>query len=97
MTVAQMKKLYGGQGVAIVCPASKNDRTGFVESWDLLRLVSDIDAVEKAIAYYEQEGFVNVVPISMSEDIEIEGDLAAKYFRVFFDQNYLARFVIFMG
>ncbi len=54
----------------------------------------NIGDVEKAIQYYEDEGFLHVAPISLDDDVEIREALAARYFRVKFDRNYIARFII---
>ena len=95
MTIAQIKKLHYGKGIAIVAPASTNRKSGFVDQWDFLQLVADLEDVEKVIRYYESKGLVNVVPVPMSDDVEIREALAAKFCRVLFDQNYLARFILF--
>lgn len=96
MTIAQMRKMHDGEGVAICIPAKRNEKSGFVESWKLLQLVRQLREIEKTLAYYEAEGFAEAVPISMSDDIEITERLAAKYFRVLYGQNYPARIYFIM-
>lgn len=87
MTITQMRKKHSGKGVVIVIPNMRDAKTGFVESWKLLQVVPSLEEVEKVLAYYEGEGFADAVPISMNDDIEIKEKLAAKYFRVLFNQN----------
>lgn len=87
MTIAQMRKKYNGEGVAVCIPAKRNENSGFVESWKLLQIVHHVQDVEKTLAYYEAEGLAEAVPISMNDNIEITEKLAAKYYRVLFKQN----------
>lgn len=81
MTIAQMKKRYGGSGVAVCVPAMTDAGTGFVKSWRVLQIAGSLQDAAKAVDYYESEGFTGVVPVSMTPDIEITESLAAKYFR----------------
>lgn len=88
-----MRKKHGSKGIAI-CVPNKRDKQGFVLDWELLQIAADIGNVEEAIKHYEADGFLHVVPISLDDDVEIREKLAAKYFRVKFDQNFIARFII---
>lgn len=94
MTLVEIKRLCDYRGIAVVMPLARGS-TGFVESWDLLGLASDIDDAVRMMSDCEARGFFNAVPVSLSEDIVIEGALAAKFYRVLFDQNYLARLAVF--
>ena len=96
MTVAEMRKKYGGMGgsIAIAVP-SERGTNGFVREWSLLQIVHRVVDVAKAIRYYEEEGFIHVAPIPLDSGVELKEELAARYCRVFFDRNYLARFVLY--
>lgn len=95
MTIAQIRKLHRNEGVAIICAASTNAKSGFVDNWDFLQMVANLEDVEEVIASYEAKGLINVVPVSVSDDIEISGSLAAKFFRSYFCQECLLRFILY--
>jgi len=46
-------------------------------------VVDDVDAARAALKQFGSEGVTDAVPISTNESITIEGDLAARYFRVY--------------
>lgn len=77
MTIAQMRKKHDAEGVAICVPVMRDAKTGFVKRWNLLQIVSNVQDVEKVVAYYEGEGFADAVSISMRDDIETKENLAA--------------------
>ena len=49
-----------------------------------LQAVDTVDAARAALERLALDGVTDAVPVSTDEQIVFEGDLAARYFRVFF-------------
>lgn len=69
----------------------KRDDAGWVKSWTVLNTVRDVTDCEKALEYYEREGFDEVVAISTYPDTgedsnvlnpELPPRIVAKFYRV---------------
>lgn len=72
-------------GKVLLCrPFLRDVKTRRVVSWICLGVVDSIEAAREAIGRFELDGVADAVAISTSEEMEIVGDLAARYFRVFF-------------
>ncbi len=84
MTFQDLKRKHPGK-VCICRPHLRDAGSGQVVSWICLRTFTAVDAAEVALKRFEEEdGVTDAVLISTSNQIAIEGDLAARYSRVFF-------------
>lgn len=83
MTFQDLLRKYPGS-VCICCPFRRDTVSFRVLSWSCLVVVDTLDAVRDALELVGTLGAVNAVPISTSGELVIEGDLAARYVRVFF-------------
>ena len=87
LTFGRLKKRYANTIVLAVPKPRKflwNKKT--VKTWSVLQTVSNIADCEKAINYYENHGYCDVVPISthLQEEVDIPPYLVAKFFRVYY-------------
>ncbi len=57
--------------------------SGKVVSWICLRTFDRVDEAKEALKSFEQNGVTDAVFISTNKQISIEGDLAARYYRVY--------------
>lgn len=81
MTVQDLKREHPGR--VCICRPHLRDGSGRVVSWICLRTAGDVDAARAALERAEQDGATDAVLISTTRRITIEGDLAARYYRVF--------------
>ncbi|MBQ3497222.1 MAG: hypothetical protein IJA73_03745 [Oscillospiraceae bacterium] len=83
MTFQDLRREYPAS--VCICRPFLRDAASFrVFSWTCLAVVDTLDAVRDALARLIADGVVDAVPISTSEELVIDGDLAARYVRVFF-------------
>lgn len=83
MTYQDLCREYPGK-VCVCRPHLRDLKSRQVVSWICLQAVDTVDAAREAIGRFERDGVTDAVAISASEELVIEGDLAARYFRVFF-------------
>lgn len=83
MTFQDLRRKYPAS-VCICCPFRRDTVSFRVLSWTCLVVVDTLDAVRDALELVGTVGAVDAVPISTSEELVIEGDLAARYVRVLF-------------
>lgn len=75
----------GHPGKVCICqPHLRDLKSHRVVSWICLQAVDTVDAARAALERLDLDGVTDAVPVSTDEQIVIEGDLAARYFRVFF-------------
>ena len=78
-----LRRVHPGK-VCICQPHLRDLRSHRVVSWICLQAVDTVDAARAALERLDLDGVTDAVPVSTDEQIVIEGDLAARYFRVFF-------------
>lgn len=78
-----LKREYPGK-VCVCRPHLREVKRHRVVSWLCLEAVDRIEAARESLARFDQDGMTDAVAISASEELVIEGGLAARYFRVFF-------------
>lgn len=83
MTYQDLRREYP-EKICICRPHLRDVKSHRVVSWSCLEAVDSIKAAREEIERFELEGVADAVAISTSEEMEIEGNLAVKYFRVFF-------------
>ncbi len=83
MMFQDLRREHPGK-VCICRPHLRDVESHRVLSWVCLQAVVDVDAARAALKRLDSEGVTDAVPISTNESITIEGDLAARYFRVYF-------------
>lgn len=83
VTFSTMKFLHPNQ-VCVCCPAMWDNKCQRVATWFCLLAVSDIDTARAALARLELDGIRNLVAISTSDEVIINGDLATRFFRVYY-------------
>ncbi len=82
MTFQALKRKHPGR-VCVCRPHVRDAGSGQVVSWICLRTFAGVDAAREALTRYEGYGVTDAVLISTTDQIPIEGDLAARYSRVF--------------
>ena len=82
MTYQDLRREYP-EKICICRPHLRDVKSRRVVSWICLGVVDSIEAAQEAIERFELDGVADAVAISTSEEMEIVGGLAAKYFRVF--------------
>jgi len=82
MTLQDLRREHPGK-VCICRPHLREVKSHRVLSWICLQVVDGIDAARAALKRFDSEGVKDAVPISTNESITSEGDLAARYFRVY--------------
>lgn len=90
MTYQDLWRTHPGK-VCICRPFLRELKSHRVVSWTCLQAVESIEAARAALDRLTQEGVTDAVPISTTEKMSIHGDLAARYFRVFFGMKYYSR------
>lgn len=84
MTYSDMRRKYPGK-VCLCRPHLRDLKSRRVVSWQCLQIADDIAQAREALARLAlEEATDEVAIISTSEEIVIEGDLAARYFRVYY-------------
>ena len=82
MTLKAMKREHPGR-VCICRPHLRDAGSGRVVSWICLQTCDRVDTAREALKSFEQDGVTDAVLISTTNQISIEGDMAARYSRVF--------------
>lgn len=82
MTLKAMKREHPGR-VCICRPHLRDAGNGRVVSWICLQTFDRVDTAREALKSFEQDGVTDAVLISTTNQISIEGDMAARYSRVF--------------
>lgn len=82
MTYQDLRREYP-EKICICRPHLRDVKSRRVVSWICLGVVDSIEAAREEIERLKLDGVTDSVAISTSEEMEIEGDLAVKYFRVF--------------
>lgn len=82
MTYKDLRREYPGK-VCICRPHLRDVKSRRVVSWSCLGVVDSIEAAREEIERLKLDEVADAVAISTSEEMEIVGDLAARYFRVF--------------
>ncbi len=83
MTIQDLKDRHPGR-VCVCRPHLRDDKSGRVVSWICLQTFASVEDAGYALERFEhQSGVEDAVLISTSGLIPIEGELAAKYYRVF--------------
>lgn len=82
MTCQDLWRDHPGK-VCLCRPFLRDVKSRRVLSWSLLETVNTIEAARAALEHLALDGVTDVVPISTTEKMSIDGDLAARYFRVF--------------
>lgn len=82
MTLQDLKGRHPGR-VCICRPHLRDAENGQVVSWICLQTFAGIDAASAALKDFEQDGVTDAVLISATNRIPIEGELAARCYRVF--------------
>jgi len=82
MTFQALKREHPGR-VCVCRPHVRDAGSGQVTSWICLQTFPRIEAAEAALKRFEQDGVTDAVLISTTNQIPIEGELAARYSRVF--------------
>ena len=82
MTFQTLKREHPGK-ICICCPHLRDAGSGKVVSWICLRTFDRVDEAKEALKSFEQNGVTDAVFISTNRQISIEGDLAARYYRVY--------------
>lgn len=81
-TIDGMRFMHKGK--ICVCRPDLRDERNRVVTWHIVRVVDNVEAARAAIVRLELEGMSDLVAISPSETFDISGDLAAKFFRVYY-------------
>lgn len=81
MTFRALKREHPGR-VCICRPHLRDASSNQVVSWICLQTFDRIDTARKALEQFELDGAADAVLISTTNTITVEGDMAAKYFRV---------------
>ena len=82
MTFQALKREHPGR-VCICRPHFRDASSGRVVSWICLRTFDCVDSARAALERFERDGVTDAVLISTTKQIAIEGELAARYSRVF--------------
>ncbi len=82
MMFQDLRREHPGK-VCLCRPHLRDAKSHRVLSWICLQVVDGIDAARAALKRLDSEGVTDAAPISTNESITIEGDLAARYFRVY--------------
>ncbi|MCI9044940.1 MAG: hypothetical protein HFJ96_05990 [Peptococcaceae bacterium] len=82
MTFQTLKREHPGK-ICICRPHLRDAGSGKVVSWICLRTFDRVDEAKEALKSFEQNGVTDAVFISTNRQISIEGDLAARYYRVY--------------
>lgn len=82
MTYQDLWRTHPGK-VCICRPFLRELKSYHVVCWTCLQAVESIEATRAALDRLAQEGVTDAVPISTTEKMSINGDLAARYFRLF--------------
>ncbi len=82
MMFQDLRREHPGK-VCLCRPHLSDAKSHRVLSWKCLQEVDDVDAARAALKRLDSEDVTDAVPISTNENITIEGDLAARYFRVY--------------
>ncbi len=82
MTFQALKREHPGR-VCVCRPHIRDAGSGRVTSWICLQTFAGVDAARAALKRFEEDGVTDAVLISTSDQIPIEGELAARYSRVF--------------
>ncbi len=82
MMLQDLRREHPGK-VCLCRPHLSDAKSHRVLSWICLQAVDGIDAARAVLKRLDSEGVKDAVPISTTEQIVIEGDLAARYFRVY--------------
>ena len=69
--------------VCICRPRFRDAGNNHVLAWDCLETVDDVDAARGVLERLELDGVTDAVAISTTKRLVIDGDLAARYFRVY--------------
>lgn len=70
--------------ICICTPRLRDARNHRAVAWQVEELTDTVDEARRALERLDLNGANDAVPISTSEQIVIERDLAARFFRVFF-------------
>lgn len=78
----------------VLLSPKKRDDIGFVSSWKVLQSMRNVGDCEKALAYYEREGYSNVVAFStfaendsQASEMGLPPNIVAKFWRVVFNTD----------
>lgn len=83
MTFQDLKRRHPGR-VCICRPHLRDSGNGQVVSWICLRTFADVDTARETLERFEErDGVTDAVLISTTNRIPIEGDMAARYSRIF--------------
>ena len=93
MTYRDLWREHPGK-VCICRPFLRDLKTRRVLSWHCIETATTIEAAKAALERLDLEGVTDAVPISTTEKMSIDGDLAARYFRVFFGVRQQASGVV---
>ena len=86
MTYQDLWREHPGK-VCLCRPFLRDAKTRRVLSWHCLETATTIEAARAALDCFALDGVTDAVPISTTEKMSIDGDLAARYFRVFFGKG----------
>ena len=86
MTVQALRFLHPNK-ICICQPTLWGDN-GRVVDWHCVRVVDDIEAARTVIARLELDNWRDLVAIPTSEEITIEGDLTARFCRVYYGMRW---------
>lgn len=86
MTLGAIKRRYCNT-IVLAVPKPRNFlwNKKTVKTWRVLQTVPNIADCEKAISYYENNGYRDVVPISTHlQEVDMPPHLVAKFWRVYY-------------
>ena len=82
MTIQDLKRAHPGR-VCICRPHQRDPSSHQVVSWICLQTFRRIEDAEAALERFEQDGVTEAVILSTNNRIVVEGDLAARFYRIF--------------
>lgn len=82
-TIDGMRFMHSGK-ICVCRPHLRDLKNNRVLTWHILRVVDDIETARAVLAHFDQDGITDAVAISTSDDVVIQGGMAARFFRVYY-------------